>query len=725
MKRMKRWHPVLVVVGVVGLAALAGLFLYLLVPNTVLPLHGDVYLEHQQSDATLLDRHGSILHELRVNDQVRRLEWTGLEHISPAFRRAMVFAEDRRFFEHNGVDWRAIGSAIVHLATRSGIRGASTISMQLVSAFTPQLRPKLRRRSWRQKLWQIRAAGALEKQWSKSEILEAYMNLVYFRGELQGIAAAAKGLFGKQPHGLSLSESVILASLVRSPNASLDKVVSRAEHLAQTMGRRIEQSEIYKDAERGLSNPPRIQPIRSLAPHVARMLLLQNMPSLASSARVRVASTLDAATQEHAIETLQKHLRAARERHMQDGAILVADNASGDILAYVGNAGSLSSARHVDGVVARRQAGSTLKPFLYGLAFEGRVLTAASLINDVPLNVPLLHGVYRPANYDNHFRGLVTSRTALASSLNIPAVRVLQMIGVDDFVDLLVQLGFRDLREPDYYGPSLALGSADVRLWDLVNAYRTLANGGRWSPLRMDFSQDSRPSGRSDLSREVAFILSDILSDREGRAETFGLESPLATRYWTAVKTGTSKDMRDNWCLGFSERYTVGVWVGNFSGEPMHNVSGMTGAAPVWLEIMNWLHRHSSSRRPQPPAGLVATTIRIFGNPRPRSYREWFLPGTETVTVRPSSVRPTAQISYPTEGMIVALDPDIPKPQQKILFESRHAANGLRWVLNGRAVGNASSRRLWHPTAGSHTLSLVDRENHIADSVSFSVRGED
>jgi penicillin-binding protein 1C len=288
---------------------------------------------------------------------------------------------------------------------------------------------------------------------------------------------------------------------------------------------------------------------------------------------------------------------------------------------------------------------------MQGMAFERHLLTASSLLEDQPLEIGLLNGVYRPENYDRQYRGLVTARTALAASLNIPAVRVLNLVGVEPFVQELTGLGFRDLRNPDYYGPSLALGAVDIALWDLVNAYPSLANSGLWRPLHLipgngkggigALESDNVPSSmegdsRRILSREAAYLLADVLSDRESRSSTFSLESPLATRFWTAVKTGTSKDMRDNWCVGFSSRYTVGVWVGNFSGEPMWNVMGITGDAPVWVDIMNWLHRRVHSSPPTPPSTLRArqTAFPDWGINR----REWYLPGTEVTVTQAASL---------------------------------------------------------------------------------------
>jgi penicillin-binding protein 1C len=429
------------------------------------------------------------------------------------------------------------------------------------------------------------------------------------------------------------------------------------------------------------------------------------------SAHLALQTTLDARLQHVAAAALTRQLLAVRSARVSDAAALVLDNATGDVLAYVGGAGELSSAPYVDGVQARRQAGSTLKPFLYAMALDQRLLTPASLLEDRPLDVPVPGGIYRPQNYDEQFRGLVTLRTALASSLNVPAVRVLQLVGTGPFVAQLSQLGLDGLRESgDYYGPSLALGSADVTLWELANAYRTLANGGRWTPLR------TRPDATLDgdatraYSPEAAFLVSQILSDREARAATFGLENPLATTYWAAVKTGTSKDMRDNWCIGYSRRYTVAVWVGNFSGMPMRNVSGVTGAAPAWLQIMDALHTGAAEGPPSPPAGVVETR-----------RREWFIAGTEPAGPLLPAAASRPHILAPVSGAILAVDPDIPEDRQRVPFEARDAGPGHRWVLDGTDLGAARDVVLWPPRRGRHTLVLLDGDRR-AHEVSFEVR---
>jgi penicillin-binding protein 1C len=696
-----------------GLAvALAG-FLFVRDPIRPPPGFRQVRESFRISEARLLDRNGNVIHELRVDDGIRSLDWVSLGAVSPAFINAVIRSEDRRFAGHRGVDWIALASAGKEALLHGGRRGASTVTMQLASMLDNTSRRGAALRTFRRKSVQIRQALALERNWSKAEILEAYLNLVTFRGELRGIHAASRGLFGKDPGGLNDSESLVLASLIRSPNAAPSDVAERAQRLAQALGQNVSRGALEELVRETLLRPYAIVPRVALAPHVARLLL--------SKGADNVVSTLDANLQRFAAESLSRQVLSLKDRHVRDGAVLVAANRTGEILAYVGNAGVHSSAMYVDGARAPRQAGSTLKPFLYGLALDRRLLTAASILDDSPLDVPTRAGSYAPRNYDREYRGLVSLRTALAASLNVPAVRTLLLLPRDSFADRLRLMGFTGVGTGDDHGASLALGTADVTLSELVNAYRTLANGGRWSPMTILPGAD--PGGRRRvLSREAAFIVSDILADRGAREATFGFENILATPFRAAVKTGTSKDMRDNWCVGFSRDYTVGVWVGNFPGEPMWNVSGMTGAAPVWAEITAYLHRGRSEEASKPPPGVVAQHVAFPGGVEDERT-EWFISGTEPS--RPSLAlgsNPVPRIRFPSEGMIVALDPDIPEGRQLLFFEARHAG-GYRYVLDGLTIGAPDRLVPWRPEPGSHVLSLVDEKGGVADSVAFSVRG--
>ena len=356
------------------------------------------------------------------------------------------------------------------------------------------------------------------------------------------------------------------------------------------------------------------------------------------------------------------------------------------------------------------------------LAFE-RGANPASIAADVPTEITTATGLFAPMNYNRQCHGPIRYRLALGNSLNIPAVKTLVLVGAEPFVERLRQLGLAGLTEAgDFYGPSLALGSADVSLWEIVNAYRTLANGGVWRPLRMRPDEPRAGGQRRLYSAETAFLVSHILADREARSGTFGLENPLATPFWTAVKTGTSKEMRDNWCIGYSRRYIVGVWVGNFSGAPMWDVSGVTGAAPVWAEIMAWLHRRAGSVPPRPPGALRAARVAFPGDLEP-SRLEWFLSGTEPRAAERFLAAAPPRILAPADGTLIALDPDIPAARQRVMFEAQTHGTPVDWLLDGTKLGPAAALVPWDPTPGRHRLSLVDERERPLDTVAFEVRG--
>ncbi|MFC3531733.1 penicillin-binding protein 1C [Vogesella facilis] len=713
----------------------AGLLLALCaVPALAAPRFAAVKAAWQPSDVLLLDRHGAPLQQLRVDKRAQRLAWVSLADISPALRYALVLSEDRRFYQHSGVDWSGVAAAAWGNLWHSRTRGASTLTMQLAGLLDEDLRATAGGRSLWQKLGQGWSARALEQEWRKDEILEAYLNLVSFRGEQVGLAAVSQALFGKLPSGLNRVEAAIIVALLRGPNAGTERVVARACGILQAMdsdsARLGGQPSAAADSQRDCARASvlgsqalsyrRAAPAwqAPLAPHFGYKLLQQLQPAAGS----RIATTLDAGLQRYATAVLQRHLRALAQRNVQDGAVVVLDNASGDILAWVGSSGRLSSAANVDGVTALRQAGSTLKPFLYQLALERRYLSAASLLDDSPLDMQTAAGLYAPQNYARDFKGPVSVRTALASSLNVPAVRTIAMVGAPALRDRLYALGLSSLQnDGDYYGYSLALGAADVRLLELANAYRTLAQGGLYSAPRWTLAQP-RPAPQRRLAAASSFIIADILSDRTARARTFGLESVLSTRYWSAVKTGTSKDMRDNWTLGFSRRYTVGVWVGNAGGEPMWDVSGMHGAAPVWQSVLDYLQRGLASLPPPAPPGVRQQAVRYQGEVE-AARQEYFLAGSERRLILPqqAATRAAAGIVAPLDGSIYAVDPDIPPANQRLLLRARGVA-GAQWWLDGRRIARGASVP-WFPWPGRHRLELRDGSGKLVERVNFEVRG--
>jgi len=682
-----------------------------------LPPYDEVRRAWRSSDAVLLDRHGVPLASKRIDLSVRRLEWVRLEDVSPALRLALLYSEDRRFYEHSGVDWAAAAAAAWGNLWHNRTRGASTITMQLAGLLdTGAGRPRSGARDLKQKLLQALTATQLEARWRKDEILEAYLNLVPFRGELVGVGAMSAALFDKHPSGLDAIEAALAAALVRAPNATAEEAVRRACAVlrAQDMSEACAELPGLAAARLQRRAPARYAPIEALAPHLAQRLLAR--------AGEAVSTTLEADVQRLANAVLRRHLAALSARNVEDGAVIVLDNASGDVLAWVGSSGArLSDAHEVDAALAPRQAGSTLKPFLYGLALEHRVLTAASLLIDAPVKLESGHALYMPQNYDRSFKGPVSVRTALASSLNVPAVRAAMLVTPERLVELLRAFGLSTLVESaDYYGYSLALGSADVTLIELTNAYRALANGGRAAPVRLRADDPSATPLRV-MDARAAFVVADMLSDRTARARTFGFDNAMATRVWSAVKTGTSKDMRDNWCIGFSRRYTVGVWVGNASGAPMHNVSGMHGAAPVWLDLVSALHAAEPSLAPRAPAGLLRAEVRFDdGIEAPRE--EWFIAGTERGRValaEPDHGAP--RIVAPIDGAILALDPDIPPARQRITWAAEGGRIGLGWRLNGRTLGYGAQLD-WQPSPGRHMIELAVGDR-VVDRVAIEVRG--
>ena len=735
-------------------------------PASALPAFDEVREDFRPSDTLILSREGEVLQRLRTDATVRRGQWVPLADVSPALRQALVLSEDKRFFEHSGVDWRAASAAAWGNLWNQRTRGASTITMQLAGLLDGDWRQGPGGRSVVQKIGQTVAAQVLDRRWRKDQILEAYLNLVPFRSELVGIDALSRTLFDKAAHGLDDREAAVAAALVRAPNARPALVAQRACGVLRDM----QATSGARPAQRATPAPARVDcdaldlfttaalqrrafdASEGVAPHFARYLLRQRSGK-DSAVPERVPSTLRAPLQRFAVQTLAQQLRELHGAHVEDGAIVVLDNASGEVLAWVGSSGALSQAAEVDAVLAQRQPGSTLKPFLYAQAIAERRLTAASLIEDAPAHIATSSGLYIPQNYDRQFKGWVSVRTALAASLNVPAVRALVMVSPEAFFRQLQAVGLPLRESGGYFGYSLALGSSEVQLLHLSNAFRTLANGGRFSPVAPALLMPTvKPPFTRALDEGAAFIVGDILSDPNARARTFGTDSVLATRFWTAVKTGTSKDMRDNWAVGWSQRYTVGVWVGNASGAAMHDVSGSSGAAPVWAAVMAYLHANEPSRAPQPPRGVVSAAVQFGGAPGTAfaleaARHEWFLRGTQQALFAIESGASSAgiqrargqkdpklvaqtldlsavRIAQPVSGAIVALDPDIPPAHQRVQLAASSAAAGarLRWRLNGQPLAEGA-QHAWPPWPGRHRLQLTDAQGKVLDEVRIEVRG--
>jgi len=687
-----------------------------------LPAFREVREQFRASDVLIADRNGLPLQRVRTDYMGRRGDWLSLAEISPALIEAVIRSEDRRFFSHNGVDFSALASAAWAVMSGGNRRGASTLTMQLAGLTNDVHRRPAEGRSIAQKLDQAIAAQAIERRWGKDQILEAYLNLVPFRGELIGVDALSRVMFQKHASGLDARESALAAVMLRGPNVAIKQLAARTCSLliqlrdtADCIGLDLFVASKLKN----LSQP--LYDRDELAPHFSRWIVDEYHPHAGQS----VSTSLDSRLQREVRRIVNRRLLELADVQVRDAAVVVLSNRTGEVLAYVGSSGPLSDAPWVDHTVAYRQAGSTLKPFLYQQALEDQRITAASLLKDSPLNLPTGSGLYIPRNYDEGYSGWVSARTALGSSLNIPAVRVLTMVGPDAFRNRLVDLGLPLTRAGDFYGYSLALGSADVTLLSLTNAYRSLAIGGLYSPVSV-VPGISLPSRRI-MDETAAWIVGHILSDPHARVRTFGLDSQLVTPFWTAVKTGTSKDMRDNWTVGWSEHFTVGVWTGNSAGESMRDVSGVTGAGPIWHDVMLYLHRGTGSRAPQVPGTVHASAVKFENDLEPVRV-EFFIGDTQVENVKVANDVEMADgnpvaIETPTDGAILALDPDIPPENQQLVFRASAMSDdrALAWRIGNEVL--RGNEVYWPPKPGTHRVELLGKDEHVLDSISVQVRG--
>lgn len=673
-------------------------------PIWSLPTYEEVKSAYQPSDIQVFDREGELVQRYRIQNVYRSEEWTDFNNLPKFVIESVIHAEDKRFFVHGGVDSNALVSSFFGNFTGSTLRGGSTITMQLVSLLDPELQPKeSKRRSIFQKFKQIQRAVELEENWTKEEIFTAYINLIYFRGELKGISSASKGLFRKSPEALTPNESYLLAALIRSPQSAIEKVAKRVCLLKMERDGVDDCSAISRLVRESLFRNLDYPQYPSFVPLFTRALLDFSKEDRNSNGNSKVTSSLSLNFQRKVEEILKRNVKNLADKNVNDGAVIVLDNRTGQVLVYVPNIGEGSSVGKLDLIRSKRQVGSTLKPFVYAQNFQENKLTPDSILSDSPVGIPVYQGIYRPLNYDKSYKGNVTVRESLASSLNIPAIRALSFLDINEFVSVLERLGITSLRYPEFYGPSLALGTADITLLELTNAYRTLANAGVYSEFIFQPSKTNLIT-RKVFSPKVSYMVSKILSDREARSLGFGWDNYLSTSYYTSVKTGTSQDMRDNWCIGYSEFYTVGVWVGNPTGAPMLDVSGITGAAPVWRETMDILHESLDSKL-NPPE---------FENSSELGFR----PSKNNAIEKTKSTR----ILTPVNGSIFALDPDIPLGRQKILFTFSSYEVSYSYYLNDEKIGSASGPFLWEPKKGEYRLQVKDRDGKVLSLSLFEVR---
>lgn len=673
-----------------------------------LPTYKEIKLQYRPSDIQVFDRNGELIQRYRIRNDYRSEEWTEYNQLPKFLIDSVVYAEDKRFFEHTGIDSNALVSSFWGNLTSPSLRGGSTITMQLVSLLDPELKSTAsKRKTFFQKIKQIRRAVELEETWTKEEIFTAYINLIYFRGELKGISSASKGLFRKSPESLTPNETYLLAALIRSPQSSIEKVIKRVCLLKK-------ERDGFEDCE-SISRLVRESLFRNLDyPQYPSFVPLYTKTILDSigernnkevdQIKTHWNSSLSINFQRKVEEILKRNVKSLADKNVKDGSVIVIDNRTGQVLAYVPNIGDESSVSKLDLIRSKRQVGSTLKPFVYAQNFEENKLFPDSILSDSPVGIPVYQGIYRPLNYDKSYKGNVTVRESLGSSLNIPAIRALSFLDLNEFILVLERLGITDLKYPEFYGPSLALGTADINLLELTNAYRTLANGGLYSGLKFELSHEP-PDFKRVFSPKTSYMVSEILSDREARSLGFGWDNFLSTSYYTSVKTGTSQDMRDNWCIGYSEIFTVGVWVGNPTGSPMLDVSGITGAAPVWRETMDLFHESIGSKL-IPPKEVSSDPISTSNSSK------------ESRMERTKATR----ILTPVNGSIFALDPDIPIGRQKILFTFSSYDVSYSYYLNDEKIGSVGGPYLWEPKKGEYRLQVKDRDGKVLSLSLFEVR---
>jgi penicillin-binding protein 1C len=579
---------------------------------------------------------------------------------------------------------------------------------------------------------------------SKREILEAYCNRAPMGSNLYGVEAAARSYFGAHAAGLDLAQASLLAALPNDP-VRLDPY----RHMAALRRRRdwilermratgdIDAAAFARARDETLVLQPRSFGIVA-APH-----LLFALAARTADDRTIVRTTLDRPLQTFVEAQVRAVVASLSNNDVHQAAALVIDNRTAQVLAYAGSAdyfGDDDGGRN-DGVRALRQPGSALKPFLYELALERRDVRPTTILADVPAAYALPGArIYRPADYSERFAGPVRVRAALADSLNVPAVRVLERVGVETFLTRLHELGFTHLTKPAaFYGLGLTLGGGEVSLWELARAYVALARGG--TPVELAATLDDAQAPPPGAPRDPAWTLvTDMLADRHARAASFGVNSILALPFPAAVKTGTSSDFRDTWTAGFTRDYTVAVWVGNFDGRPMRDISGVTGAGPLWSRIMLHLHEAKEPRAFERPRGYVrrpicATTglrpgpscdavvdewldagdLRDYATARPhelgREYDTWLV-------AQPERERLATRVLFPRDGDLFVDEPGAPNQQLRIEIAGA-PERGMRVSVGGRDVSNDGSGFFWPLRVGS--FEVVARSGTSVARARFSV----
>ena len=688
-----------------------------------------------------LARDGTPLRHLLNEDGTRRAAPITFDEIPASVRQALLAAEDKRFFSHGGIDFLAIARAAWDNATAGRIvSGASTIHQQLIKNATPHTG----RRTVRVKVTEALQARRLAMSWSREDVLAAYLNRVSFGNNMTGISTAASGYFHKPLADLTPAESALLAALPQSPTRwnpfrDLEATLPRQRAILDKM-----QALGWLDDEShqaALAQKIVIQRFSGgfAAPHAVEQL----------KGASTTQTTIDALLQQQVETIIAQRISALRSKNVGHAAVVVIDNVTREVLALAGSRDfTAQDGGQINGAWVPHSPGSALKPFTYLLALE-RGDTPASIVADLPIEFSTSTGTYTPENYARRSFGPMTYRHALGNSLNISAVRVLDRIGgAETLLERLQALGLTTLDEPaEHYGLGLTIGNAPVRLLELANAYATLARLGMHRSWTLQPRSDVAES-RLMPEREC-FLIADILSDNQAREMAFGAHSPLRLPFRCGAKTGTSTSFRDNWTLGFTADFTVGVWVGNFDNTPMQDVSGVTGAGPIFRDVMLHLHEHRDPRWIAQPAGIVRARIdprtgkRLTPQAPParlsrdelfvagdlpqsaaaedydargravltREYADWVASREnwlgDLVAVASEDTRPQLRITNPIPGTVVRLDPDIPGEGRRLLLQATGTRDPL-WSCSTLEIQVEGGHAIAMLKTGRHEIEVRD-----------------
>lgn len=723
------------------------------------PIRANDLVQSQQA-AEFTDRNGLTLGTILTRDQNHTVS-VSLAQVSPQFLQAIVAAEDQRFYQHGALDERAIARSLLEaLQAKQIVSGASTITMQLARMLDGSPRTA------QAKLQEIWTSWRLTAGMSKAEILQAYLNRLPMGSNIYGVEAASQIYFGIPASDLTLAQASLLAAIPNDPNRlnPYDHLLSLKKRQSYVLDRMVQDGYITRaQSDRAYTEATALQSRQQgivAAPHFLFWLADQ----LPANHPAQVRTTLDLPLQQFVETQVLQVIRSLAPHSAHHAAALVLDNQTGEVLAYVGSPDYFARSQlgQNDGVQALRQPGSTLKPFLYQLALENRTIQPNTILADVPTRYAIPGSrLYSPSDYSETFQGPVRVRLALANSLNVPAVKTLEKVGVSTFLDRLRQLGFNHLTQtPEHYGLGLTLGSGEVSLWELARAYLTLARQGKSTVLRVQNTESNQSTPNLLSSSSTWLLITDMLSDRHARARAFGVDSLLALPFPAAVKTGTSSDYRDTWTVGFTTKYTVAVWVGNFDSAPMQKVSGVMGAAPLWNRIMLHLHEQQEPKPFQAPTGLVQRPIcalsgarptpacpavvqeylfaedlaayeqegdRFFptvqGKPQfklPAEYNEWLAQQSKKLS---STTAMGLRIVSPRSGdlFVIGKNDSAQRLEFKVAGTSK---TSLDWRLNGQPLAvSSSSSFFWKPQAGTWTLRI--KQDQQTDQVKFEVQAAD